>query len=156
MSTPAQQELPSPAVVRLIGIALMVGAISFAAVAVGMAFLSPPEEAAAESDASLIKMLSLVHGAYFPIAAFMSSLALKKALTSPPERFVATLIVRWALVEGAAMFGSVIVLLAGMFGVLPGSPIYYLNLAPTAILAAVILSDLAHLGLLGGALRDAS
>jgi hypothetical protein len=132
---------------RLIGWALAGGAVMFAVVASALPFLSgggpPPEQPV---DAGMVRLLSMAHAFVFMFGLVMAtgvpSVIAKNVV---PENAQAPYILRWAMVEGAALFGSVIVLIAGMEGVLPGQPVYYANLLSTVAMVSFVLTDTGNL-----------
>jgi len=132
---------------RLIGFALAGGAAMFAVVATALPFLSggaPPTDEV--PDAGLIQLLSMVHAFLFMSGLIMATVvpsAIAKNVT--PQNAQAPYVLRWAMVEGAALFGSVIVLLAGLKGVLPAQPEYYANLLSTVAMVSFVLTDTGRL-----------
>ena len=136
---------PSPAQLRLIGLALLLGATTFAAVAVALPFLGAstpvdPSDAAHESSLGTLRLLSLANLG-LGLSATVVALLMGARAARQPERAAVFQIVRWASLEGAALFGIVIVLLGGTFGHLPGATLFYLNLTPLAVFAAVLVAD---------------
>jgi hypothetical protein len=141
----------------IIGGALGFGALSFALLAVvlprslgpGLAEGEAPDPAQVE----LIRTLSMVHGAVL-LGTLAAAFALPAAVARrapdarAPGTRVQTSLLRWAPLEGASLFGTVIVLLAGLNDVVPAHPVYYANLVSLVVFGAVLLSDL-----FGGASR---
>ncbi|QDU86582.1 hypothetical protein Pla163_37330 [Planctomycetes bacterium Pla163] len=133
---------------RTIGLALASGAVLFATIATALPFISggAPAPSDVEPDTGVVQVLSMVHGFLFMttivMAAAMPSILAAKVT---PQQAHAPYILRWALVEGPALFGSVIVLLAGLGGVLPGESMYYLNLVSTVAMVTFVLTDLGRL-----------
>jgi hypothetical protein len=154
--TPNAHPSPSPALAALprIGLALVAGAVTFAAVATALPFLTgdpsaePSPAAAGGAEPSTVLVLSAVHGflflTNFALAQFLPA-RMRERGGSSPESQVSSRIVRWALLEGAALFGTVIVLMAGLEGIVPREPLYYLNLVSTAIFALLVVLDLGQL-----------
>lgn len=87
------------------------------------------------SFTNLVLFLSLLPGAFF--------LPARIAVTSPNPHATRR-ILRWALLEGAALFGGVVLLLAGINGVVPANPLYYLNLVPYAAFVYFLVGDLVN------------
>jgi hypothetical protein len=132
---------------RTIGMALASGAVLFATIATALPFITggaPPSDG--PPDAGIVQILSMVHGFLFMSAIVMAA-ALPSILAAKvtPQQAHAPYILRWALVEGPALFGSVIVLLAGLGGVLPGENMYYLNLVSTVAMVTFVFTDLGRL-----------
>lgn len=132
---------------RIIGFALAGGAATFATIATALPFITggaaptdgPP-------DAGLVQILSMVHGFLFMTTIVMAAAAPSvMAAKVTAEQAHAPYILRWALVEGPALFGSVVVLLAGLNGLLPGENLYYLNLLSTVAMVTFVLTDLGRL-----------
>ncbi|MEO0650312.1 MAG: hypothetical protein AAFZ65_06505 [Planctomycetota bacterium] len=136
----------SPAQLRVIGIALLMGAMTFAAVAVGLPFIvGGSAEATGEPMVDTVQTFSLVNLLLTP-ACLGTAIVMGLRPTHSPEQAASRRIQRWAILEGAALFGVVVVLLGGLNGVLPGAPLYYANLIPLALFAAIIVTDLASTG----------
>lgn len=136
--------------IQIIGLALLGGAVSFALVATALPFLAgaaPSGEPHGQDHASsVVDLLSMVHAALF-LALLPTALMLPRRLAAKGGTGIEqSLVMRWAMLEGPALFGSVVVLLAGIEGRLPGEPILYLNLGSTAVFALVALGDLLRLG----------
>lgn len=138
--TPGPVNAPA---LKIMGLALFVGATAFTAVALAIPFLVPSESGEA-ADVELIEIMSLVNLVLFisllPGAFFLPA-RLAAASANP---FATRRILRWALLEGAALFGAVVLLLAGLMGVLPSQGIYYLNVVPYLAFAFLILGDLVN------------
>ena len=64
---------------------------------------------------------------------------------APEARAATAQILRWALFEGAALFGCVVVLMAGLSGVVPDQPVYYANLAGVLVFLVVVWRDLGRM-----------
>jgi hypothetical protein len=129
-----QRQLP------LIGWALALGTTVFAAIAVGLPYFSPPVADAPPPDTNLLTILAAVHAVVF-VNALALSKVLPAKLRARPGGAVSGQIVRWALLEGAALFGIVIVLLAGVQGALPDATIHYAHLASLVWFWFVVWSD---------------
>lgn len=135
----------------IIGGALGFGAVSFAILAVvlprslgnGLAEGEAPDPEQVE----FVRLLSMVHGAVL-LGTLAVAFTLPTALTKRaadaggPDTRVQGSLLRWAPLEGASLFGTVIVLLAGLNGVVPAHPVYYANLISLVVFGAVLLSDL--------------
>jgi len=133
-----QRQLP------LIGWALALGATIFAAIAVGLPYFSEPVAETPPPDTNLLTILTAVHAVVFVNALALSKVLPAKLRARPGAGVTgqnAAQIVRWALLEGAALFGIVIVLLAGVQGVLPDATIHYANLVSLAWFWFVVWSD---------------
>jgi uncharacterized membrane protein len=128
----------------LIGWALVLGATIFAGVAVALPFLGSADAEPAQ-DAGVVPVLSLVHG-FVLVNALVLATVLPRKLRERPGGAASAQIVRWALVEGAALLGCVVVLIAGTGGVLPGQPVYYANLVSLGALWLVVARDTAAAG----------
>lgn len=128
---------------RLIGWALAGGALMFATVATALPFIGAGgSPTGVEPDASTVQLLSIVHGALFLGGLTMAIVVPSQLAKKVPEgQEQAPFILRWAMVEGSALFGSVIVLLAGLEGVLPDQPVYYANLLSTVAMVTFVLTD---------------
>ncbi len=121
----AQQQLRQ---LPLIGWALALGATIFAAIAVGLPYFSPPAEGAVPGDGSALMVLGAVHVLMFVNALVLAKLLPPKLRARPNGAFIAQ-VVRWAVLEGAALLGVVVVLMAGLQGVVPDKPVHYAHLA---------------------------
>lgn len=141
----------------IIGGALGFGAVSFAILAVVLPRSIGPGLAEGQApdpnQVEFVRTLSLVHGAVL-LGALAVALTLPAALAkrggegAQAETSVQVSLLRWAPLEGASLFGTVIVLLAGLNDVVPAHPVYYANLVSLVVFGAVLLSDL-----FGGAAR---
>lgn len=129
---------------RLIALALLFGASSFAAIAGLLPLLGVegPPTAPDEDPGSTLRTLSLVHAGVFATC-FVTATVLRTRFSGAAERNAALWLVRWALLEGAALFGIVIVLLAGTLGAVPAEPLWYLNYASFVAFALSVVVDLA-------------
>lgn len=132
---------------RLIGLALSAGAVLFAVVASAIGLMGTSAGAAdGPPDASLVQLLSMVHAFLFVTMLTMATFVPQQlARNLVPQQAQMPYVLRWALVEGAALFGSVIVLIAGTNGVLPDEPIYYANLLSTVAMVTFVFTDLGRL-----------
>lgn len=132
---------------RLIGFALCSGAVLFAVVATGIGLMGAGAEPTdVEPDTTLVQMLSMVH--MFMIVTMLAMATIvpsKLAANLAPEQAQMPYILRWALVEGAALFGCVVVLIAGTNGVLPAEPVYYANLLSVVAMVSFVFTDLGRL-----------
>lgn len=119
------------------------GATAFTAVAVAMPWIAPPD-GTETSGAELVELLSLVNLVLFlsllPGAFYLPA----RLAVSSPNPMATRRILRWALLEGAALFGGVVLLLAGLQGVLPGEAVYYLNVVPYLAFAFLLIGDLVN------------
>lgn len=133
----AQQQLRQ---LPLIGWALALGATIFAAIAVGLPYFSPPAEGAVPVDGSALMALGAVHALMFVNALVLAKLLPPKLRARPNGAFSAQ-VVRWAVLEGAALLGVVVVLMAGLQGVVPGEPVHYAHLASLLWFWMVVWGD---------------
>ena len=145
---------------RIIGFAFVSGVFLFATIATALPFLGSgpsPFELATEArpldipveepDLGLVQILSMVHAFLFVIVFAMASVVPSMlAGRTPDKQKVGLFILRWAMLEGAALFGTVVVLLAGMDGVVPDQPIYYANLSSALVLLVFVVMDTWRLG----------
>lgn len=145
---PTPQAAQAAHALPIIGGALGFGAVSFAILAVvlprsiggGLAEGEAPDP----DQVEFIRTLSMVHGAVL-LGALATAFALPAALgkrDGGEGNPVQGSLLRWAPLEGASLFGTVIVLLAGLNDVVPAHPVYYANLLSLVVFGAVLLSDL--------------
>ena len=88
----------------------------------------------------------MVHGFAFVSALTMASVVPSLLATRAPEQQRPSLfLIRWAILEGAALFGTVVVLLAGLDGIVPDQPLYYANLTSTLALLLFVVIDTGRL-----------
>jgi hypothetical protein len=131
---------------RIMGAALLAGASLFLVVALVLpSVLDLGAESSPENRDQMLLVLSGAHALLAVSTTAMAFLLPPRLAAAQPDSGDAQLqsyLIKWALLEGAAMFGIVIVLLAGMQGALPGEPVWYANLASYGLLAAVLISDL--------------
>lgn len=137
---------------QIIGFALVAGAVCFAVIAAALPFLNGSEPiveggAPAAAAASIIGMLSLVHAALFASLLPAALILPQRVAGRNQAGLQQSMIVRWAMLEGAALFGSVVVLLGGLEGRLPAEPIFYANLASTAAFVMLVVTDVLRMGL---------
>ena len=135
----------------IIGGALGFGAASFAALAVvlprSIGDGLGAGEATEPDQVEFVRMLSMVHGAVLLgalVVAFTvpSAYARRTVDADSDAALFRSRLLRWAPLEGASLFGTMIVLLAGLDGVVQAHPVYYANLLSFVVLGAVLLSDL--------------
>ena len=144
-TSPAQ---PSTASLRVVGIALLLGASIFMLVAVLLpTWIDSGESTAPTEDRGTLMVLSLTHAAVAVsslVAAFLAPTIVQRHAeqAGQPVPPATRWILRWVVLEGAALLGIVIVLIAGLGGVLPSQPLFYANLASYAVFAAVLITDL--------------
>ncbi|MHC4377433.1 MAG: hypothetical protein ACYS26_12605 [Planctomycetota bacterium] len=152
MSQAPHESAPQAAhALPIIGGALGFGAVSFAILAVvlprsigeGLAEGEAPDP----DQVEFVQLLSMVHGAVLLGALAVAftlpaALAKKAAGADGPDTRVQGSLLRWAALEGASLFGTVVVLLAGLNDVVPAHPVYYANLISLVVFGAVLLSDL--------------
>ena len=97
--------------------------------------LHPPGPAPADAIA-ILNILSAVHLVALVVmdraAVAVTRMVLRRSVTVGPDMF-APVVVQFALRSLPAGIGCVAVLLAGIWGILPRHPWYYLNLAGVAI-----------------------
>ena len=145
-SEPQPMDVP---VLRKLAVALLTGACLFGAVAAYLPFLldapAPADAPSPEPDVDMVLLLSLVHGAVAVSSIGLSFLFRARALSDPVEKSGLWL-VRWALLEGAALLGVVVVLFAGLQGAVPANPLVYVNFASLAVFAVLVVLDLAAIG----------
>lgn len=138
--TPAPANVPN---VKIMGVALLLGATMFTVVALAMPWIAPPEGDDG-SGVEIVELLSLVNLVMF-LTLLPGAFYLPARLAALAPNPVATRrILRWALLEGAALFGGVVLLLAGLNGVLPGQAVYYLNAVPYLAFAFLVIGDLVN------------
>lgn len=129
---------------RVLHVALMLGVLLFLGVVLALHLLSVRQDAA---DAAIPDALSVVHAALF-LAATAVGLALTRRRPAPAPDAAgraanALAVVRRAhiaglvLLEGAALFGLVVCLLAVLQGAMQDQPLYWLNLLSTGVFLAV-------------------
>jgi len=144
--------IPGPANtpnVKVMGLALLFGATAFTVVALAMPWIAP-HDGTEPPDVELIELMSLVNLVLF-VSLLPGAFYLPARLAAFSATPVATRrILRWALLEGAALFGAVVLLLAALLGVLPGQPVYYLNVVPYLAFAFLLIGDLVNPVGLGG------
>lgn len=131
----------------VIGAGLVGGSVIFALIAIGLPFLTGAETEPRSGDpggpdASVIDLLSMVHAALFAAALPLAMVLPRRMASQAGTGLQQTLIVRWAILEGPALFGSVVVLLGGLEGRLPGESLYYANLVSTAVFVLLVATDL--------------
>lgn len=135
----------------IIGGALGFGAASFAALAVVLPRSMGDGLAAGEApdpdQVEFVRMLSMVHGAVLLgalVVAFTvpGAYARRTVDADPNAALFRSRLLRWAPLEGASLFGTIIVLLAGLEDVVQAHPVYYANLISFVVFGAVVLSDL--------------
>jgi len=150
--------------VAIIGMALGLGVVMFSLVAVGLPLLSDfgttpldpagtgaaPAEEEAASDLPMLTLLSIVHlvvavGAWSVSLLISSRMVETARRDQDADRLRAAYILKWALCEGAAMFGIVIVLIGGLDGTLPAQSHYYANLVTTGAFLGLLGKDLGTL-----------
>lgn len=152
--TPSKQALrPSASELRALQVvqtALMGGVIIFGLVVVLLA-MRPPAAGAAAIPQRVLVLLSAVHAVIalgiWALAPIVQGLLLARlrAQAGPNAALIAgalrsALILRLALLEGPALFGLVICLLAATSGALRATPLYWLNaLSALAFLAYGVL-----------------
>ncbi len=136
-------------ITRLIHAAIMVGPMLFSMIIIALASQQTGELAPLPSDVEIIDTLSMVH-AGIVLAAFLLSSYLSAVLFSPDrlgneEELTtaemlaskcvalqrAAAIARLAILEGAALFGLTICLLAVVNHVMQTEPLYWFNAAST-------------------------
>lgn len=129
---------------QVICIALPVGVILFTLVA-----LSIGSDGTPTTDLAALTTMRLVHAALTAFALFAQKLFFVRALTGKiksgqgdgPQPFLTryrtAMIVRLALVEGAALFGLVILVIASTGGVLRNDSTLYLHLIPVLLLIGI-------------------
>ncbi|MFZ4622557.1 MAG: hypothetical protein ACOYNS_18475, partial [Bacteroidota bacterium] len=118
--------------------ALMAGATMFLLVILMLHFQSHPSET---TDLETVNMLSIVH-AVFALSAFGASRLIfgrmfsEQTIINSPEPYSAVLgmmrgalLVRMAVLEGAAFFGLVVCIVAVTGGITQTEPVYFLNTA---------------------------
>lgn len=119
-------------------------------VVVGLSQLPPPNESAATGAAAgpdqarLIMLLSAVHvmvalSSYAAGALLFSRVLHQRAPQDPLGRLRAATVLRLALLEGPALFGAVICLLAVQPGVAEQVPLVWLNATSTFVLLFVVV-----------------
>lgn len=136
--TPAPANAPN---VKIMGLALLLGATMFTVVALAMPWIAPPD-GTDDSGVEIVELLSLVNLVMF-LTLLPGAFYLPARLAAlSPNPIAMRRIMRWALLEGAALFGGVVLLLAGLNGVLPGQAVYYLNVVPYLAFAFLLIGDL--------------
>ena len=129
--------------VKIMGLALLFGATIFTAVALAIPWIAPVEGGDG-SGVELVELLSLVNLVLFlsllPGAFYLPA----RLAVASPNPLATRRILRWALLEGAALFGGVVLLLAGLKGVLPNEGVYYLNVVPYLAFAFLLIGDLVN------------
>lgn len=137
---------------QVVHLAIPAGALLFAGVTLLLAPLADPPAAELASKAELVRTLSLVHALMFlsllPLALLLPRASVARGVQGLREQelpaplaaqralhLVRTAsILRLALLEGAALFGVVVCLLAALDGLSSRQPLVWLNLGSTAVL----------------------
>ncbi|MEE8143543.1 MAG: hypothetical protein V3T77_10625 [Planctomycetota bacterium] len=132
--------------------ALAMGTLIFASIVIALYLQGGSSEKPPASDqVNLIRLLSLIHGAlllatltssWILFQARMARLPLQEAGRKLTEYIHNTWLIRAALLEGTALFGLVICLLAGQGGVLSASPIYWVNLLSSVLFLLFLAATL--------------
>ncbi len=126
----------NPAVLFLIPAALTAGVVFF----VGMTFLMQSGEGRVSSEGlepsnRLLSTLSLIHAAFavvmIVLSQFIYSNLIAKIQKPDFQGYLRALIIKFALLEGTALFGVIVVFLAGGEA-LEATPAYYLNYLSSA------------------------
>lgn len=140
----------SVSALRLLTLALTLGALSFLAVILFLHFTGPREPP--QGDAGLLVTLSLVHAAMLLAsgvgAALLPRLLLARgegAALRPAEAFGrvrAARLVRVVVLEGAALMGLAVCLVAVTSGHMRAQPVLWLNTLSTAVLLVAVLAGL--------------
>jgi hypothetical protein len=110
----------------LLVITMVFSCVVFAAVVGLMTVLL--EQPPSSQQVPLLLLLSQIHAVFF-VTAVLAATILPRFLT--PLAPASRLLVIFSLLDAPAMFGIVIVLLAGTLGQLPWRPIWYLNYVST-------------------------
>jgi len=138
---------------QVVQVALMAGVLFFGLVVAVLAIRPQTVGAAPPTPAATLSLLSLVHGAMalgaWAVAFLLHGALLRRAVADEAAGTGAdalaalrkAMLVRLALLEGPALFGLVVCLLAALGGALRATPIYWLNaLSALAFLAIAVLS----------------
>jgi len=136
---------------QLIYGALGFGVFAFFMVVVFMMSKTPVEQGVSE-DVSFLNMLSLAHLAV-ALACFIASKIVYELVIKTSQRLSTTLtgdqcfgiirsasIIRLALMEGAAFFGLVVILMGATEGQLGKFPVYWFNIFSSVAIIAFILA----------------
>ena len=129
----------SPGQCRMIALAMLAGSTLFVVIALALPLIgadSPSDGPATSPLPHLSVVNAILIATTFAVA---SIVRLRCTSSGPGLRFW---IVRWALLESAALFGGILVLLAGLEGTVPQDPPYYLNLGGYAVLVVSLVLDL--------------
>ena len=125
----------------------------FFAFAIVFVMLNAPPVTAGPSDILLLNILSVLNLVFLASAWYVGSFIFQKMVAGSISARISEsdqkmkaevilaalrsgLIVRLAMLEGAAVFGLTACLLGVMRGVLPGESVYWFNLVPIAVLFA--------------------
>ena len=130
----------------MIALAMLAGSTLFVVIALALPLIgadSPSVAGDAPSGGpttSPVPQLSVVNAILTATTFAVASIVRLRCTSSGPG--LRLWIVRWALLESAALFGGILVLLAGLEGTVPQDPLYYLNLGGYALLVVSLLLDL--------------
>ena len=110
---------------RMIALAMIAGSTLFVVIALALPLIGAdsPSDGPATSP---LPHLSVVNAILTATTFAVASIVRLRCTSSGPG--LRLWIVRWALLESAALFGGILVLLAGLEGTVPQDPLYYLNL----------------------------
>ncbi|QDU68288.1 hypothetical protein [Engelhardtia mirabilis] len=147
-----------PKQIAIVGLALGTGVVLFTAISLAMPFLEqsgasgidPAAPAEPGGTGSMVGLLSMVH-AGFALVAWTVAMTLSSRLADAArrersaDRLRTAYIIKWALMEGVALFGILVVLMAGMEGIVPEQPVYYANLLSAGVFLAFLAIDISAL-----------
>jgi len=128
---------------RILQLALMAGALLFA----GSVFLMMTlrgDETPGVPQGSLMRMLTAANLAWMVVAHAAGAWLFRRRMeAAPPDDASGAVgalreawIVRLALAEGSALFGSAACMMAVLGGTLPAQPVWWVNLVPVAVFTA--------------------
>jgi hypothetical protein len=99
----------------------------FAVISCCMPLFVDPEPVT-EGEVRTLLVLSIVHGFYFIMAAVMAMVLPMVIIRKiGAAAMLMPFILKFGLLESAAIFGCVVILLGGLWGVVPAHPLFYLN-----------------------------
>lgn len=143
---------PSPSELRALQVvqAALMGGVFFFGLVVVLFAIRPPAASATPIAPRVLLLLSALHAAgalgAWAVAPFLQGLLLARlgarmGAVGTVGALRSALVLRLALLEGPALFGLVICLLAGISGALRATPLYWLNaLSAVAFIGYGVLS----------------